>query len=54
LNLSFAPGAMRPASPEPLDYAPKPPSTLSTVPVTKEAAGLARKTTPAAISSGVP
>src|ERR1700730_16584416 len=34
--------------------APKPPSTLSTVPVTNEASGLARKTTPAAISSAVP
>src|SRR5262249_13104098 len=34
--------------------APKPPSTLSTVPVTNEASGLARKTTPAATSSGLP
>ncbi len=37
-----------------LDQAPKPPSTLSTVPVTNEASGLVRNTTPAAISSAVP
>src|SRR5262249_20892657 len=36
------------------DQAPKPPSTLSTVPVTNDASGLARNTTPAAISSAVP
>src|SRR5271166_3127667 len=34
--------------------APKPPSTLSTVPVTKDASGLARNATPAATSSGRP
>src|ERR1700759_4043340 len=36
------------------DQALKPPSTFSTVPVTNEASGLARKATPAATSSGRP
>jgi len=45
LNLGEVPGAPC-ARHEHLNYAPKPPSTFSTVPVTNDAAGLARNTTP--------
>src|SRR3981189_1586845 len=55
IGLNFYGGARRtaPGFGGCLDQAPKPPSTLSTVPVTNDASGLGRNTTPAAISSAV-
>src|SRR5258708_38928118 len=46
--------AIAQAAPNCSKQAPKPPSTFSTVPVTNDAPGLAKNTTPPAISSAGP